>query len=53
VLAGRPPRASLTSLLFVVDTTNAPPGARGTIWIDDIQLEREEKGSYVRTVSSM
>jgi hypothetical protein len=53
VLAGRPPRGKLDTLLFVVDTTNARPGAEGTVWIGDIDLEREEKSRQVRTVSSM
>jgi hypothetical protein len=42
VLAGRPPREELDSLLFVVDTTNARAGARGTVWLEDVRLEREQ-----------
>jgi hypothetical protein len=53
VLSGRPPRGKLDTLLFVVDTTNARPGSEGTIWIGDIDLEREKKSRQVRTVSSM
>jgi hypothetical protein len=30
----------IDSLLFVVDTTNTPTGRRGTLWIDDVRLER-------------
>jgi hypothetical protein len=53
VLAGRPPRGELGSLLFVVDTMHARPGTRGTVWIEEVQLEREEGSRQVRTVSSM
>ena len=53
VLAGRPPRRKLDTLLFVVDTTNARPGDRGRVWVGDIDLEREEKARQVRTVNSM
>ena len=41
VLAGRPPRAELASVLFVVDTTNTSPGTKGTMDIEDVRLERE------------
>jgi hypothetical protein len=53
VLAGTPPRGKLDTLLFVVDTTNARPGAKGTVWIGEVDLEREKKKRQVRTVRSM
>jgi hypothetical protein len=34
------PLGDIDSLLFVVDTTNTPTGRRGTLWIDDVRLER-------------
>ena len=34
------PLADVDSILFVVDTVNTPPGRRGTLWIDDVRLER-------------
>ena len=34
------PRAEIDSLLFVVDTTNTPTGRSGSVWVDDLQLER-------------
>lgn len=37
------PRAALDrvdSVLLVVDTTNTEPGTAGTIWLDDVRLER-------------
>jgi hypothetical protein len=34
------PLGDIDSLLFVVDTTNTPTGRRGTLWIDDLRLER-------------
>jgi hypothetical protein len=42
-LGGAPvpiPLGDIDSLLFVVDTTNTPTGRRGTLWIDDLRLER-------------
>jgi len=41
VLAGRPPRQELASVLFVVDTTNTVPGTRGTVEIEDVRFERD------------
>jgi hypothetical protein len=38
---GDAPLASADSVLFVVDTTHTAPGTRGTVWIDDLRLERE------------
>jgi hypothetical protein len=43
VLAGRPPRPELASLLFVVDTTNTATGSSGTVDIEDVRLEREAR----------
>jgi hypothetical protein len=43
VLAGRPPRDEIESLLFVVDTVNTRPGTAGTAWIGDVRLELEAK----------
>ena len=34
------PLGDIDSVLFVVDTINTPPGRRGTLWIDDVRLER-------------
>jgi hypothetical protein len=34
----RPTVATVRSLLFVVDTLNTPPGARGTVWLSRIAL---------------
>ena len=34
------PLGDIDSVLFVVDTTNTPTGRRGTLWIDDVRLER-------------
>jgi hypothetical protein len=34
------PLSEIDSLLFVVDTTNTPTGRSGTVWVDDLQLER-------------
>jgi hypothetical protein len=34
------PLGEIDSVLFVVDTTNTPTGRRGTLWIDDVRLER-------------
>jgi hypothetical protein len=44
------PLADVDSILFVVDTTNTPTGRHGTVWIDDVRLERAPP--QVRTVSS-
>jgi hypothetical protein len=45
------PLDAVDSILFVVDTTNTPPGRQGTLWIDDVRLERAPE-PQVRTVSS-
>jgi hypothetical protein len=45
------PLDAIDSLLFVVDTINTPPGRAGTVWIDDVRLERADDGQ-VRTVRS-
>ena len=37
----RPVAVPLQSLLFVVDTLNAKPGARGTIWLSDLTVRVE------------
>jgi len=42
-------RAEIASLLFVVDTVNARPGAAGSFWIEDV---RAESAAQVRTVRS-
>jgi hypothetical protein len=34
------PLSDVDSILFVVDTTNTPPGRQGTVWLDEIRLER-------------
>jgi PHP domain-containing protein len=44
------PLRAVDSILFVVDTTNTPPGRQGTLWLDDVRLERADP--QVRTVSS-
>ncbi len=35
----RPTLASVSALLFVVDTTNTLPGTAGTLWLDEVWLE--------------
>jgi hypothetical protein len=45
------PLSAVDSILFVVDTTNTPPGRQGTLWLDDVRLERAAE-PQVRTVSS-
>jgi hypothetical protein len=45
------PLSAVDSILFVVDTTNTPPGREGTLWLDDVRLERAAD-PQVRTVSS-
>jgi len=45
------PLDAIDSLLFVVDTINTPPGRAGTVWIDDVRLERADD-AQVRTVRS-
>ena len=45
------PLREVDSVLFVVDTTNTPPGRRGTVWIGDVRLERAAE-PQVRTVRS-
>jgi hypothetical protein len=45
------PLAAVDSILFVVDTTNTPPGRQGTLWLDDVRLERADE-PQVRTVSN-
>ena len=45
------PLRAVDSILFVVDTTNTPPGRQGTLWLDDVRLERAAE-PQVRTVSS-
>jgi hypothetical protein len=45
------PLRDVDSVLFVVDTTNTPPGRHGTVWIGDVRLERAAE-PQVRTVSS-
>ena len=35
---GRPARDEVRSILFVVDTTNASPGASGRIWLGQVRL---------------
>jgi hypothetical protein len=37
---GGPAVDRISDLLFVVDTTNARPGASGQIWIDDLKYGR-------------
>jgi len=53
-----PDRRAVDSILLVVDTTNARPGAAGEVWLRDVRLERHGpatqgtvRGGYVRTVS--
>jgi hypothetical protein len=36
----RPDRSAADAILFVVDTTNTPPGASGEIYIDDVRYAR-------------
>jgi hypothetical protein len=36
--------AAATSLLFVVDTTNAAPGSAGSVWISDVSFSRPASG---------
>lgn len=38
--AGAPDRTRIDSLLFVVDTVNSDPGARGTVTVADVRLLR-------------
>ncbi|MPY86526.1 MAG: hypothetical protein GEU99_01225 [Luteitalea sp.] len=41
-VADAPPRipvAGLRTLLLVIDTVNTPPGARGTVWLDNVRVE--------------
>ena len=45
------PLGQVDSLLFVIDTTNTPTGRQGTVWIDDVRLERAPD-PQVRTVNS-
>jgi hypothetical protein len=45
------PLTAVDSILFVVDTTNTPPGRQGTLWLDDVRLERADE-PQVRTVSN-
>ena len=47
----RMPREALDSVLFVVDTTNTPPGRAGLVVLEALRLERVE-AFQVRTVSS-
>jgi hypothetical protein len=37
--AAHPPRQGLHALLFVVDTEHTPPGAAGTVRVEDLRLE--------------
>ena len=36
----QPPSSRATSLLFVIDLTNAVPGARGSVTVSDVRLEK-------------
>jgi hypothetical protein len=47
----RMPREALDSVLFVVDTTNTPPGRSGLVVLEAVRLERVEP-FQVRTVRS-
>jgi hypothetical protein len=47
----RMPREALDSVLFVVDTTNTPPGRAGLVALEAVRLERVEP-FQVRTVRS-
>jgi hypothetical protein len=36
----RAPIAAIRNILFIVDTTNTLPGSSGSLWIQDVKLER-------------
>jgi hypothetical protein len=37
---GKPPRAEIRSILFVIDSTNTKPGTSGRVWITSPALQR-------------
>lgn len=41
--ATRPPLADVSSVMFVIDTTNTKPGASGRIWLSSVKLEKEHR----------
>jgi hypothetical protein len=38
--APRAPNATIRNVMFIIDTTNTAPGSSGSLWIEDIRLER-------------
>ena len=41
---------ALEAVLLIIDTTAMPPGAAGTLWIDDVGLYQESESGSPRTV---